>query len=115
MDLQLLYGRLIYPFVDLQAGVRYEQQLSWDNGLGRGFAVLGVQRLAGRLSKNIATDLGISQRTVENHRASIMKKTGSRSLPALTRLAFFAAGNGADGLLLLGGLSVLVLQRRVHS
>jgi|LNFM01.1.fsa_nt_gb DNA-binding CsgD family transcriptional regulator len=71
--------------------------------------------LAGRPSKNIATDLGISQRTVENHRASIMKKTGSKSLPALTRLAFFAAGNGADGLLLLGGLPVLVLQRRVHS
>jgi two-component system, chemotaxis family, CheB/CheR fusion protein len=48
--------------------------------------------LAGQPSKNIAADLGISQRTVENHRASIMKKTGSRSLPALTRLAIAAAG-----------------------
>lgn len=71
--------------------------------------------LAGRPSKNIAAHLGISQRTVENHRASIMKKTGSKSLPALTRLALFAAGSGADGLLLLGGLPVIVLQRRVHS
>jgi two-component system CheB/CheR fusion protein len=44
--------------------------------------------LAGHPSKNIAADLGISQRTVENHRASIMKKTGAKSLPALTRLAF---------------------------
>ena len=44
-DLQLLYGRLISPFIDLQAGVRYEQQLSWDNGLGRGFAVIGVKGL----------------------------------------------------------------------
>ncbi|MBE0531751.1 MAG: response regulator [Rhodospirillales bacterium] len=43
--------------------------------------------LAGHPSKNIAADLGISQRTVENHRAAIMKKTGSKSLPALARLA----------------------------
>lgn len=47
--------------------------------------------LSGHPSKNIAVDLGISQRTVENHRASIMKKTGSRSLPALARLALAAA------------------------
>lgn len=49
--------------------------------------------LAGHPSKNIAADLGISQRTVENHRASIMKKTGSKSLPALARLVLVAAGN----------------------
>jgi two-component system CheB/CheR fusion protein len=42
--------------------------------------------LAGQPSKNIAADLGISQRTVENHRAAIMEKTGSKSLPALARL-----------------------------
>jgi two-component system CheB/CheR fusion protein len=46
--------------------------------------------LAGQPSKNIAADLGISQRTVENHRASIMKRTGSQSLPALARLAVTA-------------------------
>ncbi len=46
--------------------------------------------LAGQPSKNIAADLGISQRTVENHRAAIMKKTGSKSVPALTRLALAA-------------------------
>ena len=48
--------------------------------------------LAGQPSKNIAADLGISQRTVETHRASIMKRTGSKSLPALARLALAAAG-----------------------
>ncbi|MFM9940781.1 MAG: chemotaxis protein CheB [Hyphomicrobiaceae bacterium] len=46
--------------------------------------------LAGHPSKNIAADLGISQRTVENHRASIMKKTGVKSLPELARLALAA-------------------------
>lgn len=46
--------------------------------------------LAGHPSKNIAADLGISQRTVENHRAAIMKKTGSRSLPALGRFGLAA-------------------------
>ena len=44
--------------------------------------------LEGQPSKHIAIDLGISKRTVENHRASIMKKTGSTSLPGLARLAF---------------------------
>jgi two-component system CheB/CheR fusion protein len=52
--------------------------------------------LAGHPSKNIAADLGISQRTVENHRASIMKRTGSKSLPALARLALAAAQTGSD-------------------
>jgi two-component system CheB/CheR fusion protein len=47
--------------------------------------------LAGSPSKNIAADLGISQRTVENHRAEIMKRTGAKSLPELARLAVAAA------------------------
>jgi two-component system CheB/CheR fusion protein len=47
--------------------------------------------LAGQPNKIIAADLGISQRTVERHRWSIMKRTGSNSLPALSRLAFVAA------------------------
>jgi two-component system CheB/CheR fusion protein len=52
--------------------------------------------LAGHPSKNIAADLKISQRTVENHRAAIMKKTGSHSLPALARLALAAAWKTDD-------------------
>jgi FixJ family two-component response regulator len=47
--------------------------------------------LAGFHSKNIAADLGISQRTVENHRAAIMRKTGSKSIPGLVRIALAAA------------------------
>jgi two-component system CheB/CheR fusion protein len=49
--------------------------------------------LSGHPSKNIAADLGISQRTIENHRAAIMKKTGSKSLPALARLLVAALGD----------------------
>jgi two-component system, chemotaxis family, CheB/CheR fusion protein len=54
--------------------------------------------LAGSPTKNIAADLHISQRTVESHRASIMKKTGATSLPALARLALSAAWKGSDAL-----------------
>lgn len=54
--------------------------------------------LAGYPNKMIAANLDISQRTVENHRASIMKKTGARSLPALTRLALLATGLRDNGL-----------------
>jgi two-component system CheB/CheR fusion protein len=52
--------------------------------------------LAGQPSKNIAADLGISQRTVENHRASIMKKSGAKSLPALARLMIAATSDEAS-------------------
>jgi len=47
--------------------------------------------IAGHPSKNIAADLGISRRTVENHRAAIMRKTGSKSIPALIRTALGVA------------------------
>jgi two-component system, chemotaxis family, CheB/CheR fusion protein len=47
--------------------------------------------IAGVPNKNIAADLAISQRTVENHRAAIMRKSSSKSLPALVRLAVWAA------------------------
>ena len=43
--------------------------------------------LAGEPSKNIAADLDISQRTVENHRAEIMHKMKVRSIPELVKLA----------------------------
>lgn len=42
--------------------------------------------LAGKANKVIAIDLAISERTVEFHRANIMKKMQARSLPELVNL-----------------------------
>ena len=46
--------------------------------------------IQGKPNKIIAEDLGISQRTVENHRAALMKRTGVKSLPDLVRLVMAA-------------------------
>ncbi len=51
--------------------------------------------LDGHPSKNIAADLNLSQRTVENHRAEIMHRSGCKSLPELARLAMAADPGGA--------------------
>ena len=47
--------------------------------------------LAGQPNKIIAADLGLHQRTVENHRAAIMHKTGAKCLATLV-LQAVAAG-----------------------
>jgi FixJ family two-component response regulator len=42
---------------------------------------------AGRLNKQIAGDLGVSEITVKVHRGQVMRKMGATSLPDLTRMA----------------------------
>jgi len=46
--------------------------------------------VAGRLNKQIAGELGIAMKTVENHRAHIMEKMGAESLAELVRMAMIA-------------------------
>lgn len=50
--------------------------------------LLGVAR--GKTNKEMATDLGISHRTVETHRESLMKKLQIRTVAELTRFALAA-------------------------
>jgi FixJ family two-component response regulator len=48
--------------------------------------------LKGRLNKQIASTLGIVERTVKVHRARVMEKSGAKSLAELVRLADRAGG-----------------------
>jgi len=47
--------------------------------------------LLGHRNKRIASEVSLSQRTVESHRAAIMKKMGARCLPELTQLVLAAS------------------------
>ncbi len=64
---------------------------------GPGLSVLTARELdvlkgiaAGQSNKQIAVDLGISRRTVESHRESLMKKVDIRTVAGLTRFALDA-------------------------
>ena len=46
-----------------------------------------VQVTAGRLNKQIANDIGITESTVKVHRTNLMRKMQARSLPELSRMA----------------------------
>jgi two-component system CheB/CheR fusion protein len=49
--------------------------------------------VAGYLNKEIASHLGINQRTVEAHRAAVIKKTAAFSLSDLVRMEIMTHGD----------------------
>jgi len=51
--------------------------------------------VAGRLNKQIASDLGLSHKTIEVHRAHVMDKMQAESLAALVRMAVILEQKGA--------------------
>jgi len=103
---------IVMDQLELRLSARRAQALHTGSDVRNRFACLTVRQreilervVAGQPSKNIAADLGISRRTVESHRASIMQKTGATSIPALARLALLGAGIGALELLSLSSSS----------
>ena len=53
--------------------------------------------VAGKLNKQIAAELGISAKTVENHRAHVMEKMGVKGLAELVHLANLLKIDTPDG------------------
>jgi DNA-binding NarL/FixJ family response regulator len=77
----------------LSAVVRGEPEHATAGGLGQLTArerqvLVGVAQ--GHTNREIALQLGISHRTVETHRESLMRKLGVRTVAGLTRLALEA-------------------------
>lgn len=74
-----------------------DEYTSWRSGAAKSLEALTRRQravldlvIAGHANKVIASRLGISQRTVETHRAAAMKKLGARSFADLVRLVLAA-------------------------
>jgi len=57
------------------------------------------QVITGRLNKNIASELGITEKTVKVHRARMFQKMGVRSVAELSRVCVLAGIDPADALI----------------
>src|SRR5262245_50799018 len=81
----------------LARGTRDQQAQAERSSIERRLAVLSKRErdvleglVAGRANKQIAYDLGISARTIENYRANLMIKMQAASLSDLVRMALIA-------------------------
>ncbi|MEQ8397386.1 response regulator [Thalassobaculum sp.] len=90
-DNQHLVDVVKRAFVDCEERQRVQAELDsvrscYETLSARELQVLEAM-VAGRLNKQIAHDLGISQRTVEVHRANVMEKMRASSLAELVRMS----------------------------
>lgn len=86
--------RLVHLFDDpeIRAAIHRAEEAAFErltNLTGQQRAVLELM-LEGHANKIIAYKLGLSQRTVENHRAAIFERTKAKSMTALIRLVLMA-------------------------
>jgi diguanylate cyclase (GGDEF)-like protein len=106
------YNRNTCQFYSPELRVRTRHHEAWRAKIEKGLASLtprerevGQILVAGNANKMIGYMLGASMRTIESHRASIMKKMDAHSLPELVRmvieirghLATVEAAKGKDG------------------
>ena len=87
-----------------EGGVEIDGVLALETGARRGVADLArltsrereiVERVvAGKRNQDVAAELSISIKTVEFHRANVMRKMGANSLPDLVQLVSRAGARG---------------------
>ena len=85
----------------LQGKLQTAQSRVLDEGVAARLATLTTRErevmelmITGMPSKNIAADLGISQRTAEHHRQNVMRKMAAKSLATLVRMVAFHVPRG---------------------
>jgi two-component system response regulator FixJ len=78
------------PSISSEVRLKAEEQIAQLTNRERQ-VLLGL--VQGHLNKQIAYDLDISPRTVEVHRANVMKKLGVHSLSEMLNIAFLAGHN----------------------
>jgi two-component system, chemotaxis family, CheB/CheR fusion protein len=85
--LACIASALRYAGSPAERSARHHEAVMRIAGLTRREREVMEQVVAGHANKEVAARLGIAQRTVETHRAKVMKKMGAASLSDLVRLA----------------------------